>query len=171
MLWGFLLSFHPKWIQLESEFRPRKILNFSPFSSRSSVQAHSGTVCILRWFSQRYLVAAEQHLSPEQLFFHSTNHILGYTKRPAITRNPAWRARSACQVPPTVTSLFTINERFTLHQSLPLPIPALAHIQARVVLLSSPRQLAFFFFFWFWVLFCFVFSHPMFYWNYVDGGR
>lgn len=24
------------------------------------------------WFSQRYLVAAEQHLSPEQLFFHST---------------------------------------------------------------------------------------------------
>lgn len=28
--------------------------------------------CIMCWFSQRYLVAAEQHLSPEQLFFHST---------------------------------------------------------------------------------------------------
>lgn len=49
-----------------------QILNFSPFSLRSSVQAHSRTVCILCWFPQRYLVAAEQHLSPEQLFFHST---------------------------------------------------------------------------------------------------
>lgn len=79
------------------------------------------------------------------------HHILGYTKRPAITRNPAWRASSACQVPPTVTSLFTINERFTLHESLPLPILAPAHIRARVFL-SSLRQRGFFFLFWF----CFV---------------
>lgn len=118
---------------------------FLLFSSRPLIQAHSSNtssktlvqprcavlhyVLVFAALSRRCRAAPQSRAAVLSL----NHHILGYTKRPAITRNPARRARSACQVPPTVTSLFTINERFTLHESLPLPIPAPAHIQARVV--------------------------------------
>lgn len=121
-----------------------------PFGSHPQLLCSLHSVLVFTALSRRCQAAPQSRAAVLSL----NHHILGNTKRPAITRNPARRARSACQVPPTVTSLFTINERFTLHQSLPLPIPSPAHIQARVVFSSSQRQLAF-------VLFCFFASNVL----------
>lgn len=72
MLQGFWSCFIQNWL-IWSQNSYHANSRFLLFSLWPSVYTHSCcAVCILCWFSPRYLVAAKQHLSPEQLFFPST---------------------------------------------------------------------------------------------------